>query len=78
MTIKWKEVMEPCREIDDITCDMCGETCYLQPNWEYARLTAEWGYGSSRDTDRWDFHFCDKCSGKILDFIREQHTNYST
>jgi len=75
MTIQWKEVMSPCREVEDILCDMCGGTCYLKPNWEYSRLTADWGYGSSRDTYHWDYHFCDKCSGKIMGFIEKRGAN---
>ena len=69
MTIKYKEVMSPCQEVEDIICNMCGQTCYLEHKWEYSRLYAEWGYGSSRDTENWNFHYCDKCSGKIMDFI---------
>ena len=76
MTIKWKDVMSPCREVDGIICDMCGGTCWLTPNWEYSRLNAEWGYGSSRDTECWNYHYCDKCSDKIMMFIKSDINGY--
>lgn len=61
--------------ITDVICDRCGQSC-KKPiedsdySFEYSRLTACWGFDSSKDGEEWDLFFCEDCSDKILKFIQ--------
>jgi hypothetical protein len=64
------------REVDvlsDVTCDCCGKSCGV-PNepytYEYMTMTSEWGYNSSKDTERWEAHICEKCVDTKFGFIK--------
>lgn len=54
------------REIDvlsNVLCDICGNSTRdkMDMNYEYAHITANWGYGSAKDGEVWDFFLCEKC-----------------
>lgn len=56
-------------QVDDVTCDVCGESCKKEYNIESAELTAHWGYESNRDLQKYEIDLCEKCFDKTLDFI---------
>ena len=67
----WKE------GVVDIVCDMCGRSTKGNHNFEYAILSAEWGYDSYRDTmadpsQRVESHLCDKCCFEIEEYIKRR------
>ena len=37
--------------VEDVKCDICGESCKIvaSPDFEYSQLFADWGYGSKND-----------------------------
>lgn len=57
--------------LKDIICNCCGKSCLDSHgvNFEYAHLVANWGYGSSRDTEVWFCELCEDCAVKVKDFI---------
>lgn len=67
--------------VSDITCDICGQSVVsksqksnlanLDNFTEYARLVAEFGYGSKRDGDKFQFDFCEDCFDELLGKINE-------
>lgn len=68
------------KTMTDLLCDCCGRSCFklelgpmekdfIHSYAEYALLTANWGYGSSRDGDRWECDLCETCALKVKEFI---------
>lgn len=56
--------------IDDITCDVCGNSCKDKiDNIESALLSAYWGYSSKKDGHNYEVDLCEKCFDKVLEFI---------
>lgn len=56
--------------VKDIICDGCKESCRPEgplPNYEYAKLSASWGYYSPFDMQRHEAHFCAKCFVLLLE-----------
>ena len=54
------------------TCDGCKEPIKepFPGQFEYARLTASWGYGSKYDTEQWDYDLCDGCCARIVELLQ--------
>lgn len=73
--IKNKEV----EIITDIICDCCGKSCKTDEykldngdvayNFEYMTLSAEWGFGSKKDLEKWKAQICEDCVDKGLPSI---------
>ncbi len=67
--------------VTDILCDICNKSVISDfhkkviTNFddfeEYAQLVARFGYGSKRDSERFNFDFCESCFDKILVKIDE-------
>lgn len=67
--------------VSDITCDICGQSVvnkYLMSQMtnldnfvEYARLNADFGYGSKKDGEKLQFDFCEACFDDLLVQIKE-------
>ena len=57
--------------LTDIICDCCDKSCLdsHKLNYEFAHLTANWGYYSHRDTESWECYLCEECAVKIKEFI---------
>lgn len=47
--------------VSDITCDICGNSCYTGIDYEHVHMYTRWGYGSKRDGESWEAHICEKC-----------------
>lgn len=58
-------------EIHSITCDMCGESCREGDNWEYATVSAQWGFDSPWDGEAHQMHLCIRCYRNFQSWVRE-------
>lgn len=60
---------------DKILCDCCGKDCTItEPvgDYEYAELSATWGYFSEQDGIQYDIHLCESCFNEVLGFIKNK------
>lgn len=58
-------------QLDDIICDICGESCKKNLDIESAKLFAHWGYDSKKDGDVYDIDLCENCFDKVLKYLLE-------
>ncbi len=67
---KTKKKLVSQEEVEEVTCDMCGESCgkeahvykgKTQIRFEYMTLEAYWGYYSSKDFEYWTAQVCETC-----------------
>ena len=68
-----KEIV-PTEQIVDILCDACG--CSTKTNFgtnQYGSLSADFGYGSRHDGERYKVHLCEMCFFGTLATVREMH-----
>jgi hypothetical protein len=59
--------------VEDILCNICGESCRdrMAMNYEYMTCQASWGFDSTRDTYTTVFHVCEPCyDSKILPLLK--------
>lgn len=61
------------REKGKIRCGMTETTFGTN---EYGLLSANFGYGSSHDGERYQVHLCDMCFFGILATVREMHRGH--
>lgn len=55
----------------DVTCDSCGKSCLTEHGFfEYMDLSANWGYGSANDGQKWTAQVCEKCATTKFKFIK--------
>lgn len=55
----------------DILCDICGASCKTQlDDFEYAELSATWGYCSSKDGESHTTLMCENCFDRVVEHIR--------
>ena len=49
--------------LDDVICDKCGKSCMddIKNGFEFATISAHWGYGSNKDLEDHEAHVCEKC-----------------
>lgn len=58
---------------DKVYCDVCGQNCTVdQLGSEYATLEAIWGYGSTRDGQKFDIQICEQCFADTLDWMKNK------
>ena len=60
--------------LKDIVCDVCHKSCLDREgmNFEYATLSAEWGYGSGKDGAVWSCDICSHCADLLHKFIKSE------
>lgn len=51
--------------VNEVYCDVCGKSCKVECGFEYATLSADWGYGSPYDGQRHSTIICMKCYDKL-------------
>ena len=61
-----KEVVE----VEDIICDCCGKTCDTDTGFEYLTMTAQWGFMTKKDFQKWEADVCEKCVDEKLSFVK--------
>ncbi len=54
---------DACSDWEDILCDKCGKSCRddAGDNFEYADLTACWGFNSRKDLEHHTAQICENC-----------------
>ena len=55
-----------CEKLDEVVCDICGQSCKKDFDNEFASLTATWGYNSKKDLTRHDIDLCEGCFDKTI------------
>jgi hypothetical protein len=70
MSKEYKKVER--NEVSDIICDMCHRSCKRGITSEYMEVYAKWGFSSSKDTTKWEAHFCEECADKIDEFVTKE------
>jgi hypothetical protein len=66
-----KYVKKTIDDLDDITCDVCNQSCKKHHNIESATLSAYWGYDSKRDGETFDVDICESCFDKLIKFMSD-------
>lgn len=72
-----EEIRTTREEIVDIVCDVCGRSCMVdeftidnesRPDhgetarvFEYMKLSADWGYHTAKDGEKWEASICESC-----------------
>ena len=57
-------------DLIDIICDICGKSTKTEfGDYEYAELSARWGYSSSRDEEYHEVCLCEKCYDQVTSYI---------
>lgn len=64
--------------LKDITCDCCGESCQTEYGFEYMGLSANWGFMSNKDLEKWEAQICEKCVDENFSKIKFKKSNYIT
>ena len=63
-----------CEKLDEVICDICGQSCKKTYNNEFASLSATWGYDSSNDFTRHEIDICENCFNKTIQFLKQIRT----
>jgi len=74
--IKERFIYQPTMVLDDIICDICGNSCKKSMNYEYMNLHAAWGYESGYDGQVWTADVCVECVLKNLIPLIKFKENY--
>ena len=57
-------------DLIDIICDICGKSTKTEfDDYEYAELSARWGYSSSKDEEYHEVCLCEKCYDQVTSYI---------
>lgn len=61
---------------EDVVCDKCGKSCRddMDMNFEYATISAYWGYASSKDLYHDEAQICESCYDGLG--IKPKRTTY--
>ncbi len=63
--LKKKEAMQKVLVTEDVICNICEASCNRAPerevSYEYALISANWGYFSPKDLDEHEAHVCYAC-----------------
>ncbi len=58
-------------DVVDIICDICGKSTKTElDDYEYAELSATWGYSSSKDEEYHEVCLCEKCYDRVIMYIK--------
>lgn len=66
---KYETVTRTTETLADITCDRCGGSCKQAHNYEYANITANWGYDSRKDEQVIDLDLCEDCFDILMEWV---------
>lgn len=71
MSFIYTEMNVPSKVVEDVVCDSCQKSTKDKFGWnfEYASLTAHWGYGSSMDDTEWNYHLCEECAKRAFELL---------
>lgn len=58
------------QDVIDIVCDVCGKSTQTEyGDYEYAELSARWGYSSRKDEQYHQICLCEKCYDQVTSYI---------
>jgi hypothetical protein len=63
-----------CQKLDEVVCDICGQSCKKTHDNEFASLSATWGYDSKKDLLRHNIDLCEDCFDKTIEFLKQIKT----
>ncbi|MBL0655700.1 hypothetical protein JD524_13870 [Aeromonas caviae] len=63
----------PTEQVVDVRCDVCGESSKKAEQMNYATLSANWGYGSRHDGERYHVDLCESCFFEALANLRQSY-----
>lgn len=67
MAIKEVEV------VSDVRCDVCEKSCQTDcSNISFGTLSAQWGYGSQHDGEKYEVHLCESCFFQVIANMKEE------
>lgn len=66
MAIQKKYIITQIEVIEDIICDCCKKSCSVNGDFEFAKITAHWGYHSQKDLETHNTFLCEKCYDEII------------
>lgn len=61
-------------KLDEVICDVCGDSCKKTCDNEFASIIANWGYDSNKDLMRFDIELCEGCFDKTIAFLKSIRT----
>lgn len=66
--IKYKKIRKLCDQIQDIICNMCGETCRIEDQFCGINASYDAGYWSEHfeDCKSYKFDLCEGCLSKLF------------
>ena len=64
--------------LKDVICDCCGKSCQTDYGFEYMNLSADWGFMSKKDLEKWEAQVCENCVDEKFDHIKFKKSNYVT
>lgn len=68
-----KEIV-PTEQVADVLCDACGRSTKTTFGTnEFGTLSADFGYGSHRDGERYQVHLCEGCFCTMLENVMVLH-----
>lgn len=60
----------PARTLADVVCDVCGKSCKTPlDDYEYATLSASWGYSSRKDGVQYEADLCEDCFDNMVAYV---------
>ncbi|MFM5557035.1 hypothetical protein [Aeromonas rivipollensis] len=63
----------PTEQVVEVRCDVCGDSSMMVEQMNYATLSANWGYGSRHDGERYQVDLCESCFFDVLANLRQSH-----
>lgn len=68
---RFKKEMVETRVLAGVQCDRCKEDIpeVYTEQFEYAVFTAEWGYPSKFDGEKWIYLLCEECAEETMEWI---------
>jgi hypothetical protein len=73
MIVKEKTMQEK-EVVKDVLCDICGKGTKKSDGFdefEYAVLTAAWGYQSRKDGESWECVLCEDCADEFKNWVEK-------
>ncbi|MFW1828157.1 MULTISPECIES: hypothetical protein [unclassified Acinetobacter] len=64
------KLLQQVEVVTDVLCDVCNQSIQLQ----FGVLSANWGYGSKHDGERYELHLCEKCFFYALSTLKRKHS----
>ena len=60
----------------EIICDCCGKSCKTQMGFEFMLMSANWGYDSNKDLEKWEAQICEECIDNKFKFVKFNKGKY--